>query len=97
MLLDLCPGVKELECEFTASVCQERATSLYIKDLYYQLLREIDHWHIRSYSRIMMLIDSENLSCHEMAKDFFETLLQDFKSEVILVQVINMLKAFTTY
>lgn len=46
MLLDLCPGVKELECEFTASVCQERATSVYIKDLYYQLLREIDHWHI---------------------------------------------------
>lgn len=45
----------------------------------------------------MMLIDSENLSCHEMAKDFFGTLLQDFKSEIILVQVINILKAFTTY
>lgn len=30
MLLDLCPGVKELEREFTASICQERTASVYI-------------------------------------------------------------------
>lgn len=94
MILDLCPAVKKLEHEFTASVCQERtAASFYIIGLYYQVLREVCHWHLWSYSRITMPIDFENLRCQEKAKYSFWSLLQEAspKSSLLILACLKHL------